>query len=106
MAFDKTRKLDVTSSLNPNQARKWLSEVLNSCGVRVVSLSRHCRMEMQNDRLIPEDIYQVLRDGKIYDFPEFEKGSFRYRVETERICVIVLFEEPNFIWCITTWRKR
>jgi hypothetical protein len=105
MAFDKTRKLDVTSRLDPNQARKWLSEVLHSGGVKFVRFSSHCKEEMQNDSLIPGDIYNALRGGLIYDYPEFERGTYRYRVEAQKIVVVIIFEEPNIVRCITTWRK-
>lgn len=105
MGIDRKHKLDVTSRLDPNQARKWLAEVLNLYGVKVASLSTHCQQEMLNDHLIPEDVFQVLRDGNIYNFPEFENGSYRYRVETQKIVVVIIFKEPNIVRCITTWRK-
>lgn len=105
MAFDKSDKLDVTSMLHPNQARKWLAEVLRVGGLNRVRLTKHCREEMQNDSLASSDIYNVLMGGHIYDYPEFEHGTYRYRVETQKIAVIITFEVPDKIRCITTWRK-
>lgn len=105
MKIDKAHKLEVTSRLNPNQARKWLSEVLSFGGIRVTKLSRHCREEMSKDSLIPIDVYNVLKFGQIYRYPEFENGSYRYRVETQEIVVVIVFQEPHWVHCITTWRK-
>lgn len=105
MGIDRKHKLDVTSRLDPNQARKWLSEILNSGGIRVVKFSKHCREEMHNDSLIPIDVYNVLKFGQIHSYPEFENGSYRYRVETQKVVVVIIFQEPNWVHCITTWRK-
>lgn len=105
MKIDKAHKLDVTSRLDPNQARKWLSETLNSGGMKFIRFTIHCREEMQNDSLTPLDVYNALKGGYIYDHPELEKGSYRYRVEAQKIVVVVAFEEPVYIRCVTAWRK-
>lgn len=105
MALDKSKKLDVTSRLHSGQTRKWLSDVLNAGGIKVVKFSKHCREEMRNDSLIPTDVYGVLKFGQIYNYPEFENGSYRYRVEKQGIVAVVVFQETNLVHCITTWRK-
>lgn len=105
MKIDKTHKLDVTSRLNPNQARKWLTEALHSSGTRIVRITAHCFEEMQEDSLTEFEIYGVLKHGRIYNYPELEKGTYRYRVETSKIVVIVAFHEPNWVRCVTAWRK-
>lgn len=42
--------------------------------------------------------------GKIYTDPELENGSYRYRVETKKIIVIVAFMQPNHIIVVSAWR--
>jgi hypothetical protein len=61
---------------------------------------------MDEDNLKTGDVLNVLKAGKIYDNPEFENGSSRYRVETHRIIVVIAFRRPNHVVVITTWRKK
>jgi|SRR3989338_3175632 len=105
MNLDVTSRVDIESQLNPNQARKILSEILNRTGTNKISFSGHCRKEMENDSLITVDVFNVLKEGLIHDEPEHTNGSYRYRVETDKITVVVAFNSPNYIRCVTAWRK-
>ncbi len=40
---------------------------------------------------------------KIFVDAEFENGSFRYRVQTKKITVVVAFKKPNHVVIITAW---
>jgi hypothetical protein len=53
-----------------------------------VSFSNHALEEMDKDKLTAVDVTNVLRGG-VVDPAEFENGSWRYRVRTARIAVIV-----------------
>ena len=55
-----------------------------------VSFSRHARDEMQNDDLSEIDVDNVLRGGYVEDLPDFEKGTWRYRV-----CTSMYFDDHS-----------
>jgi hypothetical protein len=91
--------------LSKNQARKWVSSI------RVkgqVALWPHCIAELTNDGLEATDVDNVLRCGKIHEEPEPEgkHGEWRYRVHTQRMCVVVQFETETELSVATAWRKK
>ncbi len=97
-------RIDVTSMLSSGQARKVLSEIFNQ-NPNLISFSKHAFEEMKNDSLKTGDILNVLKAGKIYDEPEFENGSYRYRVQTQKITVVIAFRKPNHVVIVTAWRE-
>lgn len=55
----------------------------------------HAREEMQKDGLTDVDAVNVLRAGIVRE-AEFENGSWRHRVETQRMVFVVTFDpEPE-----------
>jgi hypothetical protein len=77
----------------------------------------HARKEMNEDGLTDVDAVNVLRGGMVRE-PEWENGSWRYRVETARMLfVVVLDPEPDVVPAadadlgdtelivVTGWRK-
>lgn len=105
MPIDKISKVDVTSRLGRTQARKILTEILNRSGISKIAFSRHCEEELKKDHLTTLDIFNVLKAGQIYEEAEWIHGTYRYRVETNNILVVVTFFNPDLIWCVTAWRK-
>lgn len=105
MTVDVKLSLNLESRMSPNQARKRLSEILNVSGPNHVTFSKHSRDEMKKDSLTAVDVVNVLKGGHIYKDPELENGTYRYRVETERMLVVIVFVNPDFIRCVTAWRK-
>ena len=97
-------RIDVTSRLDKEQARKVLSEILNMTP-NFILFSKHGRVQMKERNLTSVDVLNVLRGGKIIDAPEFENGSWRYRVETNRITVVIAFRRPNCVTIVTVWRN-
>ncbi|MFP5492104.1 MAG: DUF4258 domain-containing protein [Bacteriovoracia bacterium] len=97
-------RIDVTSMLSSGQARKVLSEIFNQ-NPNLISFSKHALEEMKNDNLKTGDILNVLKAGKIYDAPEFENGSYRYRIQTQKITVVIAFRKPNHVVIVTAWRE-
>lgn len=65
--------------------------------------SRHCEAEMTRDKLAPVDIVNVLRAG-VVEPSEFERGSWRHRVKTNRICVVVVLVSEEEAVAVTAWR--
>jgi len=88
--------------LSPPEARRLILEIL--AGGEVVS-SRHAADEMGNDDLTMVDCVNVLRGG-IVEPGEFENGSWRYRVHTQRIWVVVAFRSEKRLVIVTAWRSK
>jgi hypothetical protein len=55
------------------------------------------------DDLSNVDVTNVLRGG-VVEPPEFENGSWRYRVRTLKIAVIVAFRTESELRVVTAWR--
>lgn len=105
MDIDVTSRFDIELKLGPNQARKILTEILNRAGTSKITFSRHCREEMKDDSLTTVDVFNVLKAGRVYDDPEWVHETYRYRVETDTIIVVIAFGHPSYVRCITAWRK-
>lgn len=91
--------------LGANQARKLISEII--AGGEVV-LWDHCKDELAKDDLDASDALNVLRAGRITE-PAEQEGRpprWRYRVHTERMCVVVQFESAAALSVVTAWRKK
>lgn len=97
--------MDVRARLAANAARKLIGEILRSPAGRV-TYSRHAREEMKKDDLTEVDVVNVLRGGRITEPAEEQDGTWRYRVHTEKIWVVVAFRSATELVVVTVWRKR
>jgi hypothetical protein len=70
--------------LSPPDARRLIREILH---------------------LTMVDVTNVLRGG-VVDPAEFENGSWRHRVRTARIAVIVAFRSETELRVVTAWRMN
>jgi hypothetical protein len=104
MTIDLMLNIDVTSISSQVQARKVLAEIFNH-NPSLVSFTKHAREQMFERDLKSGDVLNVLRAGKIFSVPDFENGSFRYRVQTNKMTVIVVFKKPNHVVIVTVWRN-
>lgn len=87
---------------DPSEARKRIRQILDS---GTVVPSGHALSEMGNDNLTLVDCVNVLRGG--YPDPaDLERGSWRYRVRTPRICVVIAFRSEQELVIVTAWRER
>lgn len=84
------------------KARKLLREILAS---GVLTYSDHSKREMAKDKLTTQDVVNVLRAGLV-EPSEFERGSWRHRVKTNRICVVVVLVSEREAVVVTAWRIR
>jgi mRNA-degrading endonuclease RelE of RelBE toxin-antitoxin system len=91
--------VNITKSLDLLQAHKLLSRILRAGGV---SWSQHAIDEMREDDLGETDIVNTLRCGVV------GRGEYkgRYRVETDRVGVVVAFQSEAEVVIVTAWRKR
>jgi hypothetical protein len=58
---------------------------------------------MAKDQLTTQDALNVLRAG-VVEPSEFVNGSWRHRVKTNRICVVVTLSSETEAIVITAWR--
>lgn len=96
-----------TKRLSRTEARKKVTEVVNRYPSHI-RYSKHALEELQNDNLTTSDVLNIIKssDAKILKEPDFEKGSYRYRLETKRITVVVAFDSPTSFVVVTAWRNR
>lgn len=52
------------------------------------------------------DVINVLHKGQIYGDPEFENGSWRYRIQTNNITIVIAFRKPNHVVVVSAWRNK
>jgi len=74
--------------LRESDARRLLRRLLEE-GIFVVS--PHARVEMRKDNLTDVDVVNILRGGVVQP-AEWENGSWRYRVLTQRMAAVAAFE--------------
>lgn len=93
--------------MNRQEARKLLTKIMIGKPHNLV-FSRHSREELLKDGLTTVDAINVLKspDAKILDDAELKNGSYRYRVETKNICIVVVFESEEKLIVVTAWRIK
>lgn len=84
------------------EAKKRIRSILDT---GVVVPSGHAMAEMEKDGLTMVDCTNVLRGGWV-EPAEWERGTWRYRVRTARICVVVAFRSDSKLAIVTAWRER
>ena len=84
------------------EARKLLREILIS---GTLTYSGHAKREMAKDDLTTQDLVNVLRGG-VVEPSELEHGSWRHRVKTNRIYVVVVLVSDREAVVVTAWRIR
>lgn len=87
--------------LSPNAAKGLIREILR---VGRFTYSRHAKEEMLADDLTTVDCENVLRGGAVRP-GERDRGTWRYRVETGRISVVVAFRSERELVVVTAWRS-
>lgn len=93
--------MDMHEPLDPTRARRLIGDILRRG--HTVSFSHHACKEMAKDDLSTVDCINVLRAG-VVEPGELEKGTWRYRVRTNRIMVVVAFGSETHLRVVTAWR--
>lgn len=88
--------------LEPGGAKRLVRKIIQ---LGTVSFSKHALEEMTNDDLTTVDCVNVLRGG-VVEPGELERGSWRYRVSTARMCVVVAFRSEEELVVVTAWRTE
>jgi hypothetical protein len=84
------------------EAKALIREIL-SAGEATYS-KPHAEERLGKWNLSTLDCVNVLRGGAVAE-GEYENGSWRYRVCTQRICVVVRFETEDILQIVTAWRE-
>jgi len=92
----------VNEPIEPKAAKQLIQKILGAGDARV-SFSAHALEELANDSLTTVDAVNVLRGG-VVEYPELERGTWRYRVRTNRIVVVVAFRTETHLVVVTAWR--
>lgn len=94
--------LGVVEPLTPVAAKALIKTILEK---GTVTFSSHARAEMKKDKLDEVDVVNVLRGG-VVEPGEYENGSWRYRVRTPKIVVVVAFRSEAELVVVTAWRVK
>ncbi len=70
-----------------------------------VTFSKHVREQMADRKLGTGDVLNVIRGGWV-EHSEFENGSWRYRIVTNRMTVVVAFRSEEEFRIVTAWRNN
>lgn len=90
----------------PAEAKRIIVEALDADGY--IGVGDHAVGELEADDLDMLDVHNILRCGTV-EPAEWEGGEWRYRVKTNRMAVVVAFDEdapPPRIFLVTAWRER
>jgi hypothetical protein len=89
--------------LDPVRARALIRKILESGSVSYSK--RHADEELEKDQMSRVDVVNVLRAGWV-DPAELREGTWRYRVRTPKMAVVVAFRSETEIRVVTAWRER
>jgi hypothetical protein len=93
---------ELIEPLKPDDAKQAIRRILSA---GLFTYSRHAMEEMLDDELTTVDCENILRRGVVRP-PDFEKGSWRYRVETSRMAVVITFRSSKELVVVTAWRVK
>ena len=88
--------------LAPDAARKLIRQILQS---RSFAYTEHAKQEMIADDLSAIHCELVLRSGIVRP-GEYERGTWRYRVESWRVTVVIAFQSKARFIIVTAWRAQ
>ncbi|AMV71137.1 hypothetical protein JCM30471_29590 [Desulfuromonas carbonis] len=89
--------------LRPPETKKLIRKILSE-GI-VTYAQPHAEERMRERDISTVDCVNVLRGGKVAE-GEQENGTWRYRVYTGRMCVVVRFESETILQVLTAWRVK
>ena len=96
-----------TQKMARSEAIKLMRQIVGDKST-TVRFSSHALKELSNDNLTSIDAENVLQSphSRINSEGELENGSFRYRVETSNILVVISFTSFTSLVVVTAWRKK
>lgn len=105
LALDSISSHNVKSSLrreplDPARAKLLIRSIRESGDI---ALSGEARKRMLERGVSAIEIDHALRAG-VVDPGEYANGSWRYRISSHQICVVVSFDSAVELIVVTTWR--
>jgi hypothetical protein len=94
--------LDVKEPVPPATVKRLLVALL---AAGILSVTRHAYEEMAKDNLTEIDVRNTLKGGVVRP-GELVSGTWRYRVETSRMAVVVTFRSATHAVVVTAWRFK
>lgn len=93
--------------LQKEEARKLLVRMTKREDADV-TITKHAIEELTKDGFSADDAISMLEstEARILKEAEYENGSYRYRVETDEMCLIIVFDSERELTVITGWRKN
>lgn len=88
--------------LAPDKARRLIGAILAKGSV---TFSSHSEKALADDDLSTVDAVNVLRGGGV-ESSDLERGTWRYRVRTQRIVVVIVFRSETELVVVTAWRDK
>jgi hypothetical protein len=82
-------------------ALKLIKSIL---GISALTLSKHAIARLSERRMNVVDVTNVLMGGRV-DSIDLEDGSWRYRVSTPHMSVVVAFRSETEMRVVTGWRN-
>jgi hypothetical protein len=70
-----------------------------------LAFTQHAYEEMAKDNLSELDVRNVLRGGAARS-GELVQGTYRYRIETARLAVVVAVRGATAVVVVTAWRSK
>ena len=89
--------------LEAAEAKKRIRHILSGAGS--VTPSQHALHQLRARDMTMVDVVNVLRGGHVESTEEID-GTWRYRVCTPRMVVIVAFRSETELRIVTGWRIR
>lgn len=93
----------LSEPLTPAAAKALIRAILRSGTIDLTI--PHAQLRMGQRHMDALDVENVLRAGVVEPGKQV-RGSWRYRVATNRMVVVVRFRSPRRLTIITAWRKQ
>jgi len=92
---------ELLGPLNPDLVKRLIRDILRT---RCFAYTDHALEELSADQMASLDCESVLRSGVVQP-PDFERGTWRYRVTTSQMVVVIAFRSRSYFVIVTGWRK-
>ena len=90
--------------LSALELKNLLRAILDNPGA--LRYSKHALDEMAKDSIIKPEIHSALRAGQMTEPPEMENGTWRYRIRTQKLVIVVALRSEAIATVITAWKLR
>lgn len=92
---------ELVEPLDPDEAKPLIRKILTE---GMVSIPSHAKGRLASREMETSDALNVLRAGFV-EHPDLEGGTYRYRVCTQRMTVVIAFRSKTHLVIITAWRN-